>query len=169
MDKSYITGQSLTQGFHSIKHNDRNYRILIEQVGETRYTLQFDETSIRERGRVFIYWVGICSITILIIALVIGWRLSLRVINPIKQLVEQVAALKNQSGESLNLSAFKDDEIGALAQKFQHHHEQFQQLLIREKEFTSNVSHELRTPVTSISLAAELMAEKPNLSAIELG
>lgn len=161
--------RDLTQGFHNVKHNDRDYRILVEHIGETRYTVQFDETSIRERGRVFSYLVVVCSIAILIIALVFGWRLSLRVINPIKQLVGQVAAFKHQPGESLNLSVFKDDEIGALAQKFQHHHEQLQQLLIREKEFASNVSHELRTPVTSISLAAELMSAQPNLSAIDLG
>lgn len=161
--------RDLTQGFHNVKHNDRNYRILVEHIDGTRYTVQFDETSIRERERVFSYLVGLCSIAILIIALVFGWRLSLRVINPIKQLVGQVAAFKHQPGESLNLSVFKDDEIGALAQEFQHHHEQLQQLLLREKEFASNVSHELRTPVTSISLAAELMSAKPNLSAIDLG
>ncbi|PSJ16705.1 sensor histidine kinase [Nitrosomonas supralitoralis] len=169
IDDMPVHVRDLTQGFHNVTYNDRYFRVLVEHIGETRFTVQFDETSIRQHGRDFVYMVWLCSIIILIIALVIGWKVSLRVINPIKQLVKQVSAFKHQPGESLDLSVFSDDEIGILAEKFQHHHEQLQQLLIREKEFASNVSHELRTPVTSISLAAELMSAKPNLSALEFG
>lgn len=161
--------RDLTQGFHNVTHNDRYYRVLVEHIGETRYTVQFDDTSIRERGRRFVQIIWFSTIIILIMAVVVGWKVSRQIVNPIKLLVKQVAAFKHQPGESLDLSVFGDDEIGVLAEKFQHHHEQLQQLLIREKEFASNVSHELRTPITSISLAAELMAAKPNLSAIELG
>ncbi len=67
----------------------------------------------------------------------------------------------------MDLSEFSDDEIGVLARKLKHYHEQLQHLLIREKEFASNVSHELRTPVTSIGLAAEVLATRTDLSTRE--
>lgn len=90
-----------------------------------------------------------------------------RVVRPIIQLAKQVNEFRNQSGKSLNLSEFRDDEIGVLARKLQHYHEQLQHLLVREKEFASNVSHELRTPLTSIGLAAEVLATRTGSSSRE--
>ncbi len=159
--------RDLQQGIHDIMYDNRNYRILVKHIDGIRYTVQFDDTSIHKRERDFIRLVWLCSIATLIIAFIIGWGVAQRVIRPIRQLANQVTAFKNLPGESLDLSEFSDDEIGVLARKLQHYHEQLQHLLIREKEFASNVSHELRTPVTSISLAAEVLATKTDLSAIE--
>ncbi len=157
----------LPQGIHDVTHDNRDYRVLVEHSGNTRYTIQFDDTNIHKRERDFLRLVLLCSIVIVMIAFVIGWAMSHRIIHPIRQLAYQIMAFKNQPGESLDLSEFGDDEIGVLARKLQHYHEQLQQLLLREKEFASNVSHELRTPVTSISLAAEVLATKKDLSDID--
>lgn len=161
--------RNLTQGTHDVEYNDRDYRVLVEHLGDTRYTVQLDETSVLEHQRNIAHLVLLCSIIALTVAFVVGWNVAHRVVQPITQLVNQIMAFKNQPGESLDLSKFGDDEIGVLAHELQHYHEQLQRLLNREKEFASNVSHELRTPVTSISLAAEVLATKPDLSAIELG
>ncbi len=159
--------RKLSRGIHDVTHDGRDYRVLVEYIGDTRYTIEFDDTSIRKRERDFIRLVGLCSLAALLIAFIFGWRVAHYVISPIRRLAYQVTAFKNQPGESLDLSEFGDDEIGVLTRKLQHYHEQLQQLLIREKEFASNVSHELRTPVTSISMAAEVLATKADLSAIE--
>jgi signal transduction histidine kinase len=160
--------RNLSRGIHDVTHDDgRDYRVLVEYIGDTRYTIEFDDTSIHKRERDFIRLVGLCSLAALLIAFIFGWRVAHYVISPIRRLAYQVMAFKNQPGESLDLSEFGDDEIGVLTRKLQHYHEQLQQLLIREKEFASNVSHELRTPVTSISMAAEVLATKADLSAIE--
>ena len=159
--------RNLPQGIHEVTYDNRDYRILIEHIDNTRYAVQFDDTSIHERESYFIRLVWLCSIATLMIAFIIGWGVAHRVIRPIRQLASQVKAFKNQPGESLDLSEFSDDEIGVLARKLQHYHEQLQYLLIREKEFASNVSHELRTPVTSIGLAAEVLATRSGLSARE--
>ena len=159
--------RDLPQGSHDITHDDRDYRVLIQHDDGIRYIVQFDDTSIHQREFDFIRLVWLCSIAIMLIAFIIGCGVSHRVIRPIKQLADQVTAFKNQPDESLDLSEFSDDEIGVLARKLQHYHEQLKQLLIREKEFASNVSHELRTPVTSISMAAEVLATNKNLSPIE--
>ncbi len=159
--------RDLPQGIHDVTYNYRDYRILIEHSGNVRYAIQFDDTSIHQRERDFVRLVLLCSILSLIVAFFVGWGMSHRIIHPIRKLAYQIMAFKNQPGESLDLSEFGDDEIGVLARKLQHYHEQLQQLLVREKEFASNVSHELRTPVTSISLAAEVLATKTDLSDID--
>lgn len=159
--------RDLSQGSHDVTYKDRKYRILVKHSDDTRYIVQFDDTSILQRERDFIHLVWLCSIVILLIAFITGYGMSHRIIHPIRQLASQVTAFKNQPDESLDLSEFSDDEIGVLARKLQHYHEQLKHLLIREKEFASNVSHELRTPVTSISMAAEVLATNKNLSPIE--
>ncbi len=152
--------RNLPEGVHDIVFDDRDYRVLVQHVNDTRYVVQFDDTSIHKRENDFIRLVWLCAILTLFVALIIGWAVADHVISPIKRLAYQVMAFKNQPGEALDLSEFGDDEIGVLARKLKHYHEQLQYLLIREKEFASNVSHELRTPVTSISMAAEVLAAK---------
>ncbi len=159
--------RDLPEGVHDLVYKNRDYRVLVEHIGETRYIVKFDDTKIHEREREFVRLVLLCSIIILMIALFIGWRTSHQIIRPIKQLVSQVIAFKNKPGESLDLSAFNNDEVGVLAHELEHYHDQLKNLLIREKEFAGNVSHELRTPVTSISLAAEVLALKADLSPVE--
>lgn len=152
--------RSLPQGTHDIMFNDRDYRVLVQHVNDTKYVVQFDDTSIHRREDDFARLVWLYATLTLFTALIIGWAVAEHVISPIKRLAYQVMAFKNQPGETLDLSEFGDDEIGVLARKLKHYHEQLQYLLIREKEFASNVSHELRTPVTSISMAAEVLAAK---------
>lgn len=159
--------RNLPRGIHDVTHNGRDYRVLVEDSGGARYTIKFDDTSVHTREREFIRLVWICAFITLLVAFTFGWKMAHYVISPIRRLVYQVMAFKNQPGELLDLSEFGNDEIGVLAHKLQHYHEQLQQLLMREKEFASNVSHELRTPVTSISMAAEVLAAKRDLSAVE--
>ncbi|SFK13237.1 Signal transduction histidine kinase [Nitrosomonas aestuarii] len=159
--------RNLSQGIHDVTHKDRDYRVLVAHIDDMRYVVQFDATSIHKRERDFIRLVWLCAIVTLVIAFFIGWGVALHVIRPIKRLAYQVMAFTNQPGESLDLSEFGDDEIGVLARKLQDYHEQLQYLLIREKEFASSVSHELGTPVTNISMAAEVLAMKKDLSVPE--
>ncbi len=159
--------RDLPQGIHDIVFDGHDYRVLVQHINDIRYVVQFDDTSIHKREDDFIHLVGLCAILTLLTALVIGWAVADHVIRPIKRLAYQVMAFRNQPGETLDLSEFGDDEIGVLARKLKHYHEQLQYLLIREKEFASNVSHELRTPVTSISMAAEVLAAKADLSTPE--
>lgn len=155
--------RDLDQGIYDLTHIDRDYRVLVEDINGVRYIVKFDDTNIHELESEFIVLVGVCSLVVLMLALVIGWRIAHGVVQPIKQLADQVSASKSKLSESVQLSGFNDDEIGDLAHELQHYHDQLRLLLIREKEFASNVSHELRTPITSISLAVEILSSNDNL------
>jgi len=156
--------RDLDQGIYDLTNNDRDYRVLVEDIGGVRYVVKFDDTNIHELEKEFIILVWMCSLVVLMFALVIGWRIARGVVQPIKQLVDQVIAFKNKLNKSVQLSGFDDDEIGELAHELQHYHDQLRFLLIREKEFASSVSHELRTPITTISLAVEILSSNGNLS-----
>lgn len=156
--------RDLDQGIHDLTNEDRDYRVLVEDIGGFRYVVKFDDTNIHELENEFIILVWMCSLVVLMFALVIGWRIAHGVVQPIKQLADQVIAFKNKLNESVQLSGFNDDEIGELAHELQHYHDQLRLLLVREKEFASSVSHELRTPITTISLAVEILSSNGNLS-----
>ncbi|MCW5608404.1 MAG: HAMP domain-containing histidine kinase [Nitrosomonas sp.] len=151
------------QGIYDLTYNDRDYRILVEHVDGIRYVVKFDDTNIHQLEGEFVILVWLCSVVVLMFALAIGWKISHGIVQPIKQLADQVVTFKNKPDESVHLSGFSDDEIGDLAYELQHYHNQLRLLLIREKEFASNVSHELRTPITSISLAVEILSSNVNL------
>ncbi len=155
--------RDLDQGIYDLAYNHRDYRTLVEHVDGIRYIVKFDDTNIHELESEFVILVWLCSIVVLMFALAIGWRISHGIVQPIKQLADQVVTFKNKPDKSVHLSGFNDDEIGDLAHELQHYHNQLRFLLIREKEFASNVSHELRTPITSISLAVEILSSNVNL------
>ncbi len=152
-------------GQHEFTRNNRDFRVLVEDVGDTRYTVRFEDTEVHRREREFVSLVWLTSLLALLIAFALGWLLSRRVSAPVSRLANQVTALRNDPNWEMDLTGYRQDEIGLLAAQFKHYHDQLRQLLSREKEFAGNVSHELRTPITNISLAAEVLGTKLDLTA----
>jgi len=77
--------------------------------------------------------------------------------------VEQLkqSALRIAEGDLSHRAAVKSkDEIGELAQAFNHMTDKLERMITSSKELTANVSHELRTPLTRIGIAEELLREK---------
>jgi signal transduction histidine kinase len=83
----------------------------------------------------------------------------------VRRLTRRLEALQSgveQWGEG-NLSArvtqTGEDEIGFLAQRFNHAAAQIEALVLSHKTLLANASHELRTPLTRIRMGLELMPE----------
>ncbi len=72
------------------------------------------------------------------------------------------------SGElSTRLDTQGEDEIGFLAQRFNHAAAQIEALVLAHKNLLANASHELRTPLTRIRMSLELMESSPNTLMVE--
>jgi len=156
--------RALPVGSHDVTREGRNYRVLVERSGDRRYIVQFDDSDIRRREKQFFYVVLMLSGAMLIAALTIGWVIASRISAPLRRLANDVTQLELAPEQNIDVSLFEDNEIGFLAKRVHHYHDQLNQLLAREREFAGNVSHELRTPLTNISLAAEVLASNARLS-----
>ncbi len=107
---------------------------------------------------------------------IIGLIVALLVIPVSKFITDRVkqlrqSALRIAEGDLSHRAAVKGkDEIGELAQAFNHMTDNLERMITSGKELTANVSHELRTPLTRIRIAEELLREdleKGNFKAYE--
>lgn len=95
----------------------------------------------------------------LALALLIGKLTAQRVIDPVVRLANQVRNRDQLLPLAPALAPdYAADELGQLAQAFDHALDQLRAAVDRERLFTSDVSHELRTPLMIIGTSAELLA-----------
>lgn len=155
---------ALEPGTHDSTINGRDYRTLVRDVGDNRYFLRYDDTTILQRQR----YSSLILIASVVLATCLsawfGYQLSGQIISPVIRLANDIDTLEADTKADVNLDDYADDELGMLARKFGDYRARFQELLEREKEFAGNVSHELRTPLTNINLAVEVLANEPSIS-----
>jgi two-component system sensor histidine kinase CpxA len=100
---------------------------------------------------------GLAMIGLIVALLVLP--VSRLITDRVKQLKQ--SALRIAEGDLSHRAAVKGkDEIGELAQAFNHMTDKLERMITSSKELTANVSHELRTPLTRIGIAEELLREK---------
>lgn len=155
--------RTLSIGNHDVEVENRSYRVLVDQDGNSRYFIEFDTTDINAREAQFVRAVWLIGAVTLLVAFGLASYLARRVSAPITRLANDVMKLEEEPAVNIDMTRFEDDEIGMLAEQIRRYHDQLTELLLREREFASNVSHELRTPVTNISLAAEVLAASKEL------
>ena len=72
----------------------------------------------------------------------------------------QNSAMKLAAGDlTQRVRIDRQDELGQLAETFNHMAEQVEAMLLEQKAFASNASHELRTPLTTIRLRSEALRD----------
>lgn len=100
------------------------------------------------RTNVFKFYIISISIAILVSALLV-YIFSLKITKPLKLINNAAREIAN--GEfSKRLDISSEDEIGQLAESFNHMAVALENLEEMRRGFIANVSHELRTPMTSI-------------------
>ncbi|MEJ2299610.1 MAG: HAMP domain-containing sensor histidine kinase, partial [Woeseiaceae bacterium] len=145
--------RDLPPGFHRRSLGGHQYTVLVEDSGDDRYIVTYDEAQILRRESYWILGLLASVILALVVSAWAGYSLAGKVIRPVSG---------HASGGELQ--GYANDEIGSLATAFQNYRDRFKALIDREREFAGNVSHELRTPVTSINLAAEVLEKDPTMS-----
>lgn len=94
--------------------------------------------------------IWIIALVLIIISAIIIYFNSQRISKPIKQM--EISAGKLASGEpSEDLIVKRNDEIGKLADSFNHMKHQLENIEKMRRDFIASVSHDMRTPLTSIN------------------
>lgn len=109
---------------------------------------------------------GGAALVILTVAAAVGVLLANRLNRPIDELKEW-ADSRPSSGEPPPAPT-GIEELDALRSALLDNHDRIEELLARERSFSSQVSHQLRTPVAAMRVAVEteLAAPRPDASAV---
>lgn len=109
-------------------------------------------------------WLVAASGVLTLLALLLGWRLSRRIGEPLEKLALRVAASRPDALPENLAHGLEHDEVGELARHLDELHRRTRAFIAREQEFTADVSHELRTPLAVLALACERM-DRPVMQA----
>ncbi|AUD78459.1 hypothetical protein CW740_04005 [Kangiella profundi] len=140
--------------YHILPFNQQAGPYLVAEVGSLLI--------VRAKRESFFWLLGIISLLMILIASLIGWRLSKRAISPLSDLAQQVSSVSPDNLTQPLASNYPSNEIGLLATALDEAHARLARFVEREQHFTRDASHELRTPLTIIKNATELLAQKNN-------
>ena len=126
-------------------------RITLERGGQIFY-LNFFKTITLEKQFLRSLIVLLFSVNILglILALIVGYIVSSKILQPIRDVTNTAKSIEaNNMDERLALGK-SQDEVTELADTFNHMLDRLQESFKQQQQFVSDASHELRTPVTVI-------------------
>jgi signal transduction histidine kinase len=152
-------------GLSNMSLNGLPYRLLVQDVGGSRYYLLYNKTHQLARELRFRWLLGSGVFVITLLASAGGLWLADRVISPVSVLAGRVKLLEPEATHSPLGQDFPPDELGELARAFDRYLSRLGAFIERERAFTDDVSHELRTPLSIIQGAAEIQEEDASLSA----
>ncbi|WP_028628725.1 MULTISPECIES: HAMP domain-containing sensor histidine kinase [Pseudomonas] len=155
---------SLTPGFHEVFEGRSSYHALVREIDGHRYVMLQDQSDFEAREQVLYRVVMVGFVLSVLLALVLGWILARKVIEPVVRLAGQVRHRDQLLGMAPPLAPdYAADEVGQLAQAFDDTLGRLHEVLNRERLFTSDVSHELRTPLMVLATSCELLADNSHL------
>ncbi|RJG11821.1 sensor histidine kinase [Pseudomonas cavernicola] len=150
--------KELAPGFHEVFRDELSYHAFVREVDGRRYVLLQDQSGFEERERVLFAVVLIGFLLSIGLAIVLGWLLARKVIEPVVRLSRQVRHRDQLLAMAPPLEQdYAADEVGQLAAAFDATLGLLRHALTRERLFTSDVSHELRTPLMVLASSCELL------------
>lgn len=126
---------------------------LVRDGDETFYFV-IDETVIENFEWFVIVSVFIIIVVISMIAIMLSRVFANHLIRPVTDLANRVNSLEQTGAYSSRPPDGNDDEISVLSHAIAAFQKRVNELLERERDFSSDVSHELRTPLMGIQAAA---------------
>jgi len=126
--------------------------------------LRFDISTQKLSERQLLTILGASVLAFALLALLIGFWLSARVMSPVIDLARRVQAMSRSGRPELLKGHFANDEVGQLAAALDDYSTRLTELVERDREFNADVSHELRTPLAVIASTTELLQGSPDLT-----
>jgi signal transduction histidine kinase len=161
--------QSLPNGVHDIQGSpggarEGRYKLAVRKDSEYWFFLWYDITQETLSQRNLIIALGFAVVAFSLLALLLGWWSSRRIMQPVSDLAARLEAFGKGAQPERLAPHFADDEVGQLAAALDDYSERLTELVRRDREFNADVSHELRTPLQVIRGASELLLAQPDMS-----
>ena len=113
---------------------------------------------VAEAGQVLSAMLPLIAILVFAFALAAAWLFSQWFTRPLRDL--SAAARQVAQGDySVHVESFRRDELGTLAEDFNHMAKEVQRAAQMQRDLLANVSHDLRTPLTLIKGYAETVRD----------
>ena len=125
-------------------------------IGVVQLSAPLSETAALVQQR----WGGLIGVVLGVtaVAAAAAFWLATTLTHPLEAL-RQAALQMAQGNFAVRLPHARQDEIGQVAQAFNHMGRQVEAMLAEQRAFVGNASHELRTPLTTIRLRSEALRE----------
>lgn len=103
---------------------------------------------------------GIMIPLLILLAAAGGWFITRRALSPLRHLIKVSSEIRSDADLSKRVQVpASNDEVKELAESFNGMFSRIEEVVDREKQFTSDVSHELRTPLAVIRSQSEYAME----------
>ena len=141
----------------------------IQQGSEMLGVVQLSQPMqvVAERARNLVLTIILAGVLAVLASTVLAVWISRQLVRPVLRL-EQAALAAAQGDLSQQVPVQTSDELGALAQAFNHMVGAVRTMLEQQRAFVAHASHELRTPLTNIKLRIEAVRvlgdEAPDIS-----
>jgi len=152
---------SLPDGIHEYETDADAWFVALRTTPSGRYAVVEDITALERRERLTALTVLGGTLLAIVIAWLLGLRLSRRLVAPLEQLSEGVARADPLEPGGPQARNFPDREVATLAAALDLYASRMRESLQRERDFSADVSHELRNPLAVIQNAAELIEDDP--------
>lgn len=97
--------------------------------------------------------------------LALAWWLARYMSRPLEELARRVAQASPEKLPEQLSRDMRDDEVGAVARRFDALLARTREFIAREQAFTRDASHELRTPLAVLGMAIERLQTEPGVTA----
>jgi signal transduction histidine kinase len=153
----------LEPGYQRVQLNDSDPIVYIEDRGEARLYLVFDEKRVAELATVFGVAPLILVLLLIYLSSFLTWRKSRQLVSPVVQLADALRRTPVDDPRAARpdleeVDADADSEIAVLVRALETYSDSLVQFVERERQFTRDASHELRTPLAVIRANLELLS-----------
>lgn len=146
------------------KIGDEDFSVLVSDINGHPFALLYDRHYIQDGFQQMALVLLVATLLMTLLSFLVGYRLSRKVVQPIRRLVDDVSRKATMPDLLANHGRFVEtdypnDEIGNLVRELDQFSRRLYEALQREAYFAADVSHELRTPLAVILGAAEMLGE----------
>ncbi len=155
--------RELERGYQRVQLDDSEPIVYVEDRGDARLYLVFDEKRVAELATVFGVAPLILVLLLIYLSSFLTWRKSRQLVSPLVQLADALRSTPVDDPRAARphleaLDVDTDSDIAVLVSALEGYSDSLLQFVERERQFTRDASHELRTPLAVIRANLELLA-----------